>query len=76
LDRGANRTVTNDLADGAERAGLLAGVQEGATMEIKLADPCNFVVVVKNLGRKKMNLTREQYAHYQGTHPKFVPVFC
>jgi hypothetical protein len=55
---------------------LLAGMQEGAPMEIKLADPCNFVVVVKDFGRKEVDFTREQYAHNQGAYPKFVPVFC
>ena len=51
-------------------------MQEGATLEIKLADPCNFVVVVKDFGRKEVDFTCEQYAHNQRTHPKFVPVFC
>jgi hypothetical protein len=44
-------------------------------MEIKLADPCNFVVVVKDFGRKEVNFTREQYAHNQGTHPVPAPMF-
>ena len=75
LDRGANRAVTYDLADGAERGGLLAWVQERPTHIIKLADPRNFFMVVKNFGGEKMDFTREQQAHNQGAHPEFLPIF-
>ena len=75
LDRGANRAVTNDLAKGAERAEFLGGVQVGSTMVLNLADPGNFVMVVKDFGRKEVDFTREQHAHNQGAHPVLVPIF-
>ena len=75
LDRGANRAVTNDLAKGAERTEFLGGVKVGSTMVLNLADPGNFVMVVKNFGREEVDFTREQHAHHQGAHPVLVPKF-
>src|SRR5208337_5399061 len=75
LDRGANRTATNDLAKGAERAEFLGGVQVRSTMVLNLADPGNFAMVVKDFGRKEVDFTREQHAHNQGAHPVPVPTF-
>ena len=54
---------------------MLAGMQEGATLVIKLADPCNFVVVVEDFGRKEVDFAREEYAHNQGAHPVPMPMF-
>lgn len=75
LDRGANRAVTYDLADGARRRGLLAGVQVRSAPVLDLADPCDFFMVVENFGRKEVDFTREQQAHNQGAHPEFPPIF-
>jgi hypothetical protein len=50
-------------------------VQEGATLVIKLADPCNFVVVVEDFSRKEVDFAREQYAHNQGVNPVLVPKY-
>jgi hypothetical protein len=74
LDGGANRTVANDLAKGAEWIERLGGVQVSSTMVLNLADPHNFFMVVYNLGRKKVNFTREQRAHNQGVKPVLVPI--
>jgi len=63
------------LADGAERGDLLAWVQERPTHIIKLADPRNFFMVVKNFGGEEMDFAREQQAHNQGAHPEFSPIF-
>ncbi len=75
LNRRANRAVTNDLAKGAERSELLAGVQVGPAMVLNLANPGNFVMVVKDFGRKEVDFTREQHPHHQGMHPILVPIF-
>lgn len=75
LDGGANRTVTNDLAKGAERTGFRRGVQVSSTMVFNLADPGVFVMVVKDFSSVEMNLTREQHAHNQGMHPDLLPIF-
>jgi len=75
LHRGANRAAANDLAKGAKGSEFLGGVQVGSTLVLKLADPGNFVMVVKNFGRKEVDFTRQQYAHNQGVYPVLVPTF-
>ena len=50
-------------------------MQVGSTLVLNLANPLNFSVVVKNLGRKKVELTREQQAYDQAPHPKVLPIF-
>ena len=52
LDRGANRTATNNLAEGAEWSEILSGVQVGSTMVLNLADPGHLGMVVKDFGTK------------------------
>jgi hypothetical protein len=44
-------------------------------MVLNLANPGNFVMVVKDFGRKEVDFTREQHAHQQGAHPILVPTF-
>jgi hypothetical protein len=44
-------------------------------MVLSLADPCNFGMVVKNFGGKKVDFTRQQHAHHQGARPVFAPAF-
>ena len=63
MDRGANRTATNDLAKGAQRDGFLGGVQVCSTRVLKLAQPYNFVMVVKDFRRIEVGFTDEQQAH-------------
>ena len=75
LDRRANRAVTNNLAEGADRAEFRSGVQVRSTMVADLADPGVFVMVVKDFSSVEMNLTREQHAHNQGMHPNLLPIF-
>jgi hypothetical protein len=75
LDCGANRAAADDLAKGTERTEFRGGVQVGSTMVLNLADPGNFTMVVKDLGRKEVDFTREQHAHKQGAHPILVPIF-
>lgn len=41
---------------------------------LQLADPGDFVMVVKNLGAKKMDFTRQQQAHNQGVRPGIMPM--
>ena len=74
-DSGTNRAATCDLAKGADRADILGGVQVCSTGVLNLADPGNFIMVVKDFGRKKVNFTREQHAHHQGAHPMLVSLF-
>jgi hypothetical protein len=71
----ANRTVSNDLAERAERAEILGGVQVGPIRVLNLADPCDFRVVVKDFGSKEVDFTGEQHPHHQGAHPVPVPIF-
>ena len=73
LDCGADRAAANDLAQGAERTEFLGGVQVGSTVVLNLADPGNFVMVVKNFGGEEVDFTRKQHAHHQGVHPVIVP---
>ena len=75
LDRGANRAITNDLAEGAIRPEPLGGMQERATVIIQLAELGNIGVVVKNFGREEVEFTGKQHAHNQRAHPKLMPVF-
>ena len=75
LDRGANRTAANDLAKGAEWSGLLGGVQVRSAMVLNLAEPDDFVVVVKDLRRVEVDFTGEQQAHNEGPYPRLVPIF-
>jgi hypothetical protein len=63
LDRGANRTAANDLAKGAQRDGFLGGVQVCSTSVRNLAQPYNFVMVVKDFRKIEMGFTDEQQAH-------------
>jgi hypothetical protein len=44
-------------------------------MVLNLADPGNFRMVVKDFGRKEVDLTREQHTHHQGAQPVLVPTF-
>jgi hypothetical protein len=50
-------------------------VQVRSTLVLKLADPGNFAMVVKDFGCKEVDFTREQQAHHQGAHPVPVPMF-
>ena len=73
--RRADRSAPSDLAKRTERIGFLSGVQIGPTLVLNLAYPCHFAVVMKDLGRKEVDFTREQHAHQQGMHPVIVPTF-
>ena len=44
-------------------------------MVLNLADPGNFVMVVKDFGSEEVDFTGEQHAHNQGAHPVLVPTF-
>jgi hypothetical protein len=44
-------------------------------MVLNLADPGNFVMVVKDFGRKDVDFTGEQHADNQGAHPVLMPSF-
>ena len=74
LDRGANCAITRDLAEGAERSKILGGVQVGSTMVGNLADPCAFVMMVKDFGSEEVDFTREQHPHNQGMYPELVSI--
>ncbi|MGO8787010.1 MAG: hypothetical protein ACLQVL_06455 [Terriglobia bacterium] len=50
MDSGADRTATNDLAEGAEWAQVLGSVKVGPAVVLNLADPGNFRMVVKDFG--------------------------
>lgn len=43
---------------------------------IDLADACYFRVVVKNFGRKEVDLTREHQTNNDGSHPELLPIFA
>jgi hypothetical protein len=76
LHGGASRAATNNLAEGTERAEFLGGVPACSTTMLKLADPCNFAMVVKDLGTKEVDFTRQQHAHDQGAQPIIVPILA
>ena len=44
-------------------------------MVLNLADPRNFLMVVKDFGSEEVDFTGEQHAHHQGAHPVLVPTF-
>jgi len=48
-------------------------MQIGSTLMLNLAKPYNFVMVMQDFRREKMNLTRKQRAHDQGAHPEVSP---
>ena len=72
---GANRTGSYDLAKGAERAGFLRTVEVGSTLVLNLADRNNFVMMVKDFGRNKLDFTGKQHTDDQGAYPELVPTF-
>lgn len=76
LNRRANRTVPNDLAEGAERAGFLGGVQGCSARALKLAEVGNAAaMVVEDFGTIEMDFAREQHADDERAHPVLVPIF-
>jgi len=69
LDCGLNGTGADDLAKGARGTKLGRGVKIGSTLMLDLAQPGNFIVMMKDFGGDEMNLSRQQHAGNKGVNP-------
>jgi hypothetical protein len=72
-ESGASRTTPGDLAQRANRTEFLGGVQIGSPVVLNLAQPYNFVMMMKDFSGKEMKDTGEQHAHKQGACPLLLP---
>jgi hypothetical protein len=63
------------LAEWAERADILAGMQVLGPLARRFANSCRSVVVVKNLNREKVNFAGQRKAGNERMHPVSVPRF-
>ena len=76
LGRGANRVTASDLAERAERADILAGMQERSPLERNTANTRRSLVVVKNFNREEVDFTGESQADNKCVHPVSVSRFA
>jgi hypothetical protein len=74
--RGANRAAAKHLAERAERADILAGVQVRSPLARSTANTCRSLVVVKNFYGEKVNITSERKAANECMHPVSLPRFA
>jgi hypothetical protein len=76
LGRGANRVTASDLAERAERANILAGMQARSPLERNTAHTRRNFVVVKNFNREEVDFTGERQADNKCVHPVSVSRFA
>jgi hypothetical protein len=74
--RRANRAAAKDLAERAERADILAGMQVSSPLDRITPNTCRSLVVVKNFFGEKVNFTSERKAANEYMHPISLPTFA
>ena len=74
--RRANRVAAKHLADRAERADILAGMQVRSPLARSTPNTCRSLVVVKNFYGEKVNFTSERKAANECMHPVSLPRFA
>jgi hypothetical protein len=68
-DRWANRATAHNLAEGTNRADILARVQVRCAVMRKSADGHHRVMVVEDFDGKEVDFTREREANEKSVHP-------
>jgi hypothetical protein len=76
LGRGANRVTASELAERAERADILAGMQVRSPLDRSIANTRRNLVVVKNFNREEVDFTGERQADNKCVHPVSVSRFA
>ena len=76
LGRGANRVTASDLAERADGADILAGMQVRSPLERNTANTRRNLVVVKNFNREEVDFTGERQANNKCVHPVSVSRFA
>ena len=76
LGRGANRVTASDLAERAERADILAGMQVRSPLDRSIANTRRNLVVVKNFNREEVDFTGERQADNKCVRPVSVSRFA
>ena len=74
--RGANRVTASHLAERAERADILAGMQERSPVARSTANTRRSLVVVKNFNREELDFTGKRQADNKCLHPVSVSRFA
>ena len=76
LGAGANRVTASDLAERAERADILAGMQVRSPFDRSTTNTRTNLVVVKNFNREEMDFAGERQADNKCVHPVSVSRFA
>jgi len=76
LGRGANRVTASHLAERAEWADILAGMQVRSPLARSTANTRSSLVVVKSFDREEMDFTCERQAGNKRMHPVSVSRFA
>jgi hypothetical protein len=75
LHRRANRTIADNLAQRANGTVYRSRVQITAPAMGNLAQPGDFVMMMKGLSGEEMKLAGEQHAHHEDMRPESEPEF-
>ena len=76
LSRRANRITASELAERAERADILAGMQVCSPLDRNFANTRRNLVVVKNFNREEVEFTGERQADNKCVRPVSVSRFA
>ena len=76
LGCGANRVTASDLAERAEGADILAGMQVCSPVQRSAANTRRSLVVVKNFNREELDFAGERQADNKCLHPVSVSRFA